>query len=548
MSQERILIVEGNPEVSDLIARQALKPLGYQVKVIHEAPKAIQEAIRYVPDILIVNLKLPGLSGKDLLVALSSQGMVMPVIVIAEQGMENDVIQAFRLGATDYLGWPIREAEVVSAVERALTQVRNIRERELLARKVEKTNLELQSRVRELTTIMGIGKAVTSITDRHVLFDKIIEGAVFVVEADKGWLLLREGNSKTFSLSAQCNLPPALALKIDQPWDDGISSLVALSGESLSIHGAPLSRFIISRLGNSALVVPLKIKKEVVGLLVVVREAPKPFSPSNRILLETLADYASISLVNVRLFQAVEERAISLQKAADASRESENLKTEILQKLREELENPLVMISQEVEVLAGDQKHPLGQQQMDTIQAIRSHLKRVVLVVNGLNLMEKANSPIKLITVNLTDLARQAISRFQGLAQERSTTLTHELPSAPIFVTVDTDQISQLFDVLLSNAIRVSSNGKVLLIVSIDQAGSPHVSIQDSGPGISEEDQAIIFRPFVRSEPYQPDDQEHIGLGLALGKQIIKTHGGRLWVESQIGHGSIFHFTLNPAV
>jgi signal transduction histidine kinase/FixJ family two-component response regulator len=547
MSQERILIVEGNPEISDLIARQALKPLGYRVKVIQEAPKAIQEAIRFVPDILIVNLKLTGLSGKDLLVALSSQGMAMPVIVIAEQGMENDVIQAFRLGATDYLGWPIRETEVVSAVERALTQVRNMREREALARKVEKTNLELQSRVRELTTIMGIGKAVTSITDRHVLFDKIIEGAVFVAEADKGWLVLREGNSKIFSLSAQCNLPQALAFKIDQPWDDGISSLVALSGESLSIHGAPLSRFIISRLGNSALVVPLKIKKEVVGLMVVMRDEPKPFSPSNRILLETLADYASISLVNVRLFQAVEERAISLLKVAEASRESEKLKSEILQKVREELENPLVMISQEVEVLASGQEHPLDQQQLDSIQAMRSHLKRVVLVINGLSLLEKVNSPTNLMTVNLVDLARQAISRFQGFAQENLITINQELPSEPVFITVDTNQISQLFDLLLSNAIRMSSKGKVVLNVNMDQTGCPHVSIQDSGPGISEEDQAKLFHPFVRFEPCKPDDQEHIGLGLALGKEIIKAYGGRLWVESKMGRGSIFHFTLKPA-
>ena len=119
VSQERILLVESDPEISDLIARQALKPLGYQVSVVGDATRAIQESIRISPDVIVANLNLPGLSGKDLLVALTSQGIGTPVIVIAAQGMEGDVIQAFRLGASDFLAWPVREAEVVSAVERA---------------------------------------------------------------------------------------------------------------------------------------------------------------------------------------------------------------------------------------------------------------------------------------------------------------------------------------------------------------------------------------------------------------------------------------------
>ena len=249
--RERILIVESDPEICDLIGRQALRPLGYQVRVVSGAQAAIQDAIRLIPDVIIVNLNLPGLSGKDLLVALTSQGLNPPIIVLAEQGLEGDVIQAFRLGASDHLRWPVREAEVVSAVERALTQVRARRERERLAKKLEKTNQELQRRVRELTTIFGVGKAVTSVTDQRTLFNKIVEGAVFVAEAEKGWLLLRKGNNKGYILSSCQNLPKSVESKVGQIWDDGISSLVALSGETLSIHGDPLKRFKVSRLSFS---------------------------------------------------------------------------------------------------------------------------------------------------------------------------------------------------------------------------------------------------------------------------------------------------------
>jgi len=546
-SQERILVVEDDPEISDLIARQSLKPLGYQVKVMQDVPMAISAAISFAPDVIIANLNLSGLSGKDFLVALSSQGLTPPVIVIAEKGMEGDVIQAFRLGASDYLSWPIRETEVVAAVERALTQVRSQREREQLARKVKDTNQKLQSRVRELTTIFGVGKAVTSITDKRILFDKIIEGAVFVAEADKGWLLLREGDGRTFILCAQKNLPKTITTNLDQPWDDGISSLVALSGESLSIHGAALKRFKVARLGKSALIVPVKIKKEVVGLMVVVRNESKPFTPSNKTLLEALADYASISLVNVSLFHAVEDRALSLQTIAETSRDREKIQTAILYRIRDSLENPLEMISREVEVLAGNQKNPLTEHQLSSIHVIREQLKRAILSVQGLVLLEKASSRPNLVTVSLVDLARNAISRFNKVAKEKAVTLTLETKSEPSFVLADVDQLGQVFDLCLSNAIQVSTKGVVILNVLRDKSGEQHVYIKDSGPGLSKEDQINMFNPFFKSHASSPDDIDLFGMGMALGREIIKAHGGQLWVESQLGQGATFHFTLKPA-
>ncbi|MBM3145200.1 MAG: response regulator [Chloroflexi bacterium] len=319
---ERILIVEGDPDISDLIARQVLQPLGYRTKVVRGAPSAIQEAASFSPDLVIANLDLPELSGKDLLVALSSQGAEIPVIVIAEQGFEEDVIQAFRLGATDFLKKPLREAEIVSAVERVIKQVRAKRDRILLAHQLERTNQELKRRVRDLTTIFGIGKAITSITDRQALFDRIVEGAVSITDADKGWLYLRKGDDKVFVLRACRNLPNPIASKLNQEWDDGISSLVALSGESFSIYGDALKRFKVSQLGKSALVTPVKAQEEVIGLLVTVREESTPFDSGNQTMLEAVADYISVSLVNARLFQALEEQARAMQSMTKTSLEN----------------------------------------------------------------------------------------------------------------------------------------------------------------------------------------------------------------------------------
>ncbi len=375
--RERILVVESDPEVSDLIARQTLQTLGYRVEVARAAANAIQQSAHFAPDVIIANLHLPGLSGKDLLVALNSQGLDVPVIVIAQKGMESDVIQAFRLGASDYILWPSREAEVVSAVERVLKQVRSRRERETLASQLKQTNDELHRRVRELTTIFAIGKAVTSITDQSSLFEKIVEGAIYISDAESGWLLIRSEQTKDYVLGAERNLPKTVSAKLNQPWDDGISSLVALSGETLSIHGEPLKRFKVSKLGKSVLVVPIKLKKEVVGLLVVVRKSSQPFSPSNQTLLEAVADYASISLMNARLFRAIEERARILQQAVENAQNNERSSSEQIDKFRDELIEPLSDAAQTLSAFVASEQARLNASQKEVLRSVQEKLEQM---------------------------------------------------------------------------------------------------------------------------------------------------------------------------
>jgi two-component system NtrC family sensor kinase len=393
MSAERILVVEEDPEISDLITSQSLKPLGFRVEVVRGATAAIQACFRFSPDLIITNLRLPDLSGKDLLVALTSQGISVPTIVLSHKGMEEDVIQAFRLGANDYLRWPMREAEVVSAVERALKQVRAKREREILARQLHETNRELQQRVRELTTIFAIGKAVTSITDTHALFEKIVEGAVYVTEADCGWFLTRQENGKAYILSAQRNLPKTMREKLNKSWDDGISSLVGLSGEPLSIHGEPLKRFKVSQLGNAVLVMPVKVKSQVVGLLTVLRKAPRPFEPSNQALLEAVADYASISLVNARLFRALEQRAHSLQNAVEAARSREQNMEKAFNVIRAQIQDPLSMASSKVSSILIGEEARLNATQKNILRNIYEEIQKASETIDFASLPASETSP-----------------------------------------------------------------------------------------------------------------------------------------------------------
>lgn len=386
--KEKVLLVESDPVVSDLIARQALGSQGYTVKVVAEASSAIKAAADLSPDVVIANLELPGLSGKDFMAVLSSQNIQIPVIMLAPQGQEKDVIQAFRLGASDYVSTPVREAEIVSAVERAFKTVRARRERQELSRQLENTNKELQKKVNELTTIFSVGKAVTSITNQNELFDKIVEGAVKITQADYGWLLILDENSKNFELRAQKNLPKSLTANMNKPWDDGISSLVAVSGETFSIFGKPLSGFSIASLGKSALVTPVKVGKQVISLMVVMRKKPDEFDKGSQAMLEAVSDYASISMANARLFRALDERAASLQRAMEASIEGEKVKDEIIQKVRHELSSPLSIAKELIAMILDGEMGDLSPDQLQAVETTGEKMKLIGEIVQAIDSVE----------------------------------------------------------------------------------------------------------------------------------------------------------------
>lgn len=372
---EKILIVENDPDVSDLIGRQALQPLGYEISVASDGPSAIKQAIQFQPDVILANLNLPGLGAKDLLVALSSQGLSVPVIVLAEKGQEQHVIQTFRLGAFDYLMLPAREAEVVSAVERSLAQTREARERANLEAKLKQANAELQRRVRELTTIFSVGRAVLSVTDQRVLFEKIVEAVVQVTEADLGWLMLKDEKSKTFLLAAHRGLPDAWAKKAGQPLDDGISALVAMSAETLEIHGAPLAKFKVASLGKAALVVPIKVQNEAIGLMTVVRKTERAFSQGEQTILEAIADYASISLVNARLFRA-------LSQTAEAARAGELRKAAELAQVQKEIQSTIQLIGYPIELLVSGKMGALNEKQAQAMETVHAGVKHLAMLLN----------------------------------------------------------------------------------------------------------------------------------------------------------------------
>jgi signal transduction histidine kinase/DNA-binding response OmpR family regulator len=543
--REKILVVESDPIVADLIARQALGGEGFEVKRVQEASAAIQQAMSFEPDVVIANLDLPGLSGKDLIAALSFQNVKIPVIVLSSKGQEKDVIRAFRLGASDFISMPIREAEVLSAVERALQTVRARKERERLAERLQHANLELKTRVEQLTSLFAIGKAVTSVADQKKLFQQIVEESVNITQADFGWFLNLDERTGEFVLRAQVNLPKSLRQHMNQPWDDGISSLVARSGEAFSIHGKPMERFMLYSLGKSALVVPIKAREQTIGLLVVMRKGDKEFHSGDQAMLEGVSDYAAISLVNARLFQALDQRATSLQATVDKTQHEKRMNEQVLFLVNQELRTSLLAATNYLNQFMEVEQGELNAKQIKSLELAQKSLDEITQINQTMKFLQEANAGIENARLDMAELIQSAVEHCTMSALISQVTIDLQLPDAPANVTGDYNQVFAILNALLTNAIKLSrEGGRVTAKLYAPSNDQIQVTVANDGIGVSESKLEKIFTPFARSDSSPLPHYQGLGIGLALVKEVVEGHGGKVWVDSKVKRGIKFYLTL----
>lgn len=306
--KDKILVIDHDADERAMLVEAALEPFGYQVQVTDDGGTGLSMIMNERPDIVILDLTLEGLSGPDVLAALSAQAVDVPVIVLANKGAEKEALQAFRMGAKDYLVRPVREAELIQAVERSLKEVRLRRERETLAGEVRHATEEVDLRLRELKTLMGIGKSVTALRQLDEVFDRVVRAAIQLTRAESVGLLLRDDATNALILRAGQNLSRNLLDKMGQPVEDNLASLVMNSRETYIASGKGLDQFRPAQEGATAVIyAPLVVHDKAIGLLWVANTR-LPFEPHMKDIMTALADYAAIAIVNARLFATMQER------------------------------------------------------------------------------------------------------------------------------------------------------------------------------------------------------------------------------------------------
>ncbi|GAB4441993.1 MAG: response regulator [Chloroflexi bacterium OHK40] len=299
---EEILIIDDSEQITGLLANYVLPELGYSPVVAHTGRQGLQRLRAHLPDLILLDLQLPDISGLDLLRLIAQEGYDVPVILMTAHGSENIAVEAFRLGARNYLIKPFSDTEARAVIDQALRERRLRRDKEQLTAK-------LQMRVQELTVLSKIGKSVTGLMNQEQLLERIVEASVFITQAEEGFLLLHDAQQNELYLRAAKNLGEQRAQSLRIPVDDTLAGQVVRTGKPVRLDQVRTGTALKVKTGflvRAILQVPLTVGNQVIGVLAVDnRTTDRPFTETDQNLLASLADYAAIAIENARLFERV---------------------------------------------------------------------------------------------------------------------------------------------------------------------------------------------------------------------------------------------------
>jgi signal transduction histidine kinase len=225
----------------------------------------------------------------------------------------------------------------------------------------------------------------------------------------------------------------------------------------------------------------------------------------------------------------------SAQEAADA-------REEVLKIVSHDLRNPLNTIGMSASLML---EIPLSEEervkQLGTIKRAGERMNRMIQDLLDVARFEAGRLSVKPAPLDIAALLSEAESMLRPLAAERSLTLDVGVSAAITMITADSGRILQLLSNLVGNAIKFTPPGGRISVRAVDDEQNIVCSVSDTGPGIPPDKQDRVFNHFWQGDPH---DRRGIGLGLAISKGIVEAHGGRIWVESAVGSGTTFFFTL----
>jgi two-component system NtrC family sensor kinase len=270
-----------------------------------------------------------------------------PIIVTTKKGSEQKAIEAFRLGATDFITKPLRPPELVASVERALEGVQSRQEKDELLEKVQTSNQALETKVKELTMMSNIGRLLTSMHGIDELFGVVMDSMLDLTGADYASVLLRDDTSNKLTLSAGKNLTLVMQEKLGEEIRDELAELVLTSQEPVAAAGEGLQRFKLSREIRSVVYAPMVAHKRPIGVLTVGNHKKRTeFEDRHAQLLKAMADYVAVGITNAKLFSTLDMRARNTEQALRAKDAERNTLVQNIQARLTNIDSHLAQLSQ----------------------------------------------------------------------------------------------------------------------------------------------------------------------------------------------------------
>jgi two-component system NtrC family sensor kinase len=405
--KQKVLIIDDNRENIVFLANNILRPEGYEIITAMDGEKGLHKALEEKPDLIIMDLRMPKMNGLEVMTALRDKQCHIPVILTTFHGSESVVIEAFRLGIKDYVIKPYTVEEMEGAIKRSLADGRTEEQAqqspddstgspqrlaEGLREDIREINQQLERRVRELSTLHDIGKAVTSLLNVEKVLNRVVEAAVFLTGAEEGFMLLVDQETAELYMRAAQGLTQREARSFRVKVEDSLSGQVITTGKPFMVSSVEDQKKFKLKTGylvKSLVHVPLKLGDEVIGVLSVHnRVSSEAFTNNDLRTLTTLAGYAAVAIDNAQLYQSMEEKAQQLSQILDNQERQTKENTErVMQFVRgiEIHEQRLKQSREEAEQLAGELRAVITAAE-DLVQRLKVQEKEAEELAEGWHL------------------------------------------------------------------------------------------------------------------------------------------------------------------
>lgn len=391
--------------------------------------------------------------------------------------------------------------------------------------------LSPESQVARLEKMLEVSRKLHATMELAALLELVVETALEIIEAEAAAILLLNHKSGELWLEAATGIWDKSVTPTMVPLEGSIAGWIIRSGEFLVVDSLPEAGHRFSEIdklplfaAHSILGAPLKFNEKTIGVLEVFNKRVEgSFTGDDIHLLNTLAGQAGVAIENARMFEHGDEVA----------------------KLVQELASPVTSIVDFSRLMLADPEMNPDHWRTGLESVNRKAVYLAQTVGNFLDLtrLESGRMELNRQPVNLQVLAQETIAQAQPLALEKNVNLSFQAPDNLPEISADAGLLRQALSCLLENAVQYNRPGGAVAVTISANEVRVQVAVADTGLGIAPHELELIFNKFYRVEK-NGAKTGGAGLGLAIAKRIIQAHGGDLWVESELGEGSCFTFSL----
>ena len=416
---------------------------------------------------------------------------------------------------------------------------------------------QTQERLQELHILHDVALAAAS----GLRLEETLQAAADTLVSEMGDIsvafILSDPNTEGLDLKAYAGHSDRATQQDYVRLDEGITGWVARHGQPALVPDVKEDSRYLERVPEtrSKLCVPIAVGPVVIGVLDVESPKPNAFSHEDQRLMSTLASNLAILIERVRLFEEVataraelQARAEELEDANARLQELDKLKSRFLASMSHELRTPLNSIIGFSEILVEGLCGDLNNEQHDCVRSILisgEHLLSLINQVLDFSKIEAGRMELDVETFDVDGFLESVNTTIHPLVEKKDQSFRMEIEGDLPLLSADPFRLKQVLLNLLSNAQKFTpEEGHITLSCEMVSPSMMQFSVSDTGPGIKEKEQTVIFEEFRQADDTTHRQMTGTGLGLAISKRLVELHGGRIWVDSTYGEGSTFSFVL----